>query len=86
MLPPPAGVAVNVIASPVQAGFLSALIDTLAATLPDMVMVIALEVAGEPVAQPDELVITQVIASPLFKVDEVNVALLVPTFPPLTFH
>ena len=80
------GVAVNVTDSPVQAGFCGVLIDTLAATLPVIVMVTALEVAGEPLTQGALEVRTQVTTSPLFKVDEVNVALLVPTFPPFTFH
>ena len=51
------------------------------------VMVIALDVAGEPVKQGDALdVKTQVTISPLFKDVELKLGELVPTFDPLTFH
>jgi hypothetical protein len=49
-------------------------------------MVIAFDVAGEPVAQAALDVITQVTTSPFARVVEVKVALLVPTLVAPTFH
>ena len=77
------GAAVNVTLSPVQAGFCVVLIDTLAVTFGLTVMVTLLEVAGEPVTQVREEVITQVITSLLFKEEVVRVELFVPVFPRL---
>ena len=57
-----------------------------AVTADEIVMVMALDVAGEPVAQLKLDVITTVTTSLLFKADEVNVAELVPAFVPFTFH
>lgn len=51
------------------------------------VIVILLDVAGEPLKQGVAFdVITQVITSPLFNVVLVYVGELVPTLPPFTFH
>ena len=78
--------AVKVTFSPVQAGFCVVLTDTLAVTFGFTVMVMELEVAGEPVTQGALDVITQVTASPLFKADVVNVVLFEPIFTPFIFH
>jgi hypothetical protein len=59
---------------------------TLAATLGFTVIVIPVEVAGEPVTQVRLEVITQVTTSALARVAEVKVGLLVPAFTPFTFH
>ena len=50
------------------------------------VIVMVFDVAGEPVAQVRLLVSTQVTASPLARVELVNVLLFDPTLEPLTFH
>ena len=50
------------------------------------VTAIKLEVAGEPEIQFSFEVITQVIASLLFNVVLLNIALFVPAFVPFTFH
>jgi hypothetical protein len=47
---------------------------------------IEFEVAGLPVAQVADDVITTVTASLFARVVEVKVGLFVPTFPPLIFH
>ena len=59
---------------------------TLAVAVGVTTIVIELEVAGLPVAQPEFDVITQVTVFPLARVVLVNVELLVPAFVPLTFH
>ena len=59
---------------------------TLATTLEFTLIVIAFDVAGEPVGQVALDVITHVTASALARVLELNVALLVPAFTPFTFH
>lgn len=50
------------------------------------VIVMVLDVAGEPVAQVRLLVITQVTILPLAKVEVAYVALFDPTSMPFTFH
>ena len=50
------------------------------------VMVIPFDVAGLPVAQVADEVITTVTISLLARVVELKVALFVPAFTPLTFH
>lgn len=59
---------------------------TEAETFVETVMVIELDVAGEPAAQTALEVITTLTTSPLFKRDEVNVTELLPAFVPFTFH
>ena len=60
---------------------------TLAGKFAFTVIVIVFEVAGEPVKHGEAFeVITTLTVFPLVKVDEVNVALLVPAFTPFTFH
>ena len=81
------GVAVNVTLVPAQivvAGLAAML--TLTGKFGFTVIVIALDVAGLPVAQVALEVSTQVTTSPLFKVVEVNVVELVPELVPFTFH
>ena len=68
MLPPFVGVAVKVTFVPAQITFEGlAAIETLAVTFAFTVIVIAVDVAGLPFTQVALLVITQVIASLLFK-------------------
>ena len=80
------GVAVNVtglpshILAPVEVIFTDAIADV------TTVMVIALDVAGEPVTQAAFDVITTVTLFPFVKAEEVYVAAFVPTFVPFTFH
>ena len=77
----------KVTVSPAQIVVALAEMDTEAGKLGLTVMVIALDVAGEPVKQGDALdVKTQVTISPLFKDVELKLGELVPTFDPLTFH
>jgi hypothetical protein len=87
VVPPLVGVAVKVTLAPGQIlveGEAAML--TLAASPGVTVIVTALDVAGEPVAQARLEVITHVTTSPLLRADEVNVALFVPTFVVPTFH
>ena len=77
----------KVTVSPAQIVVALAEMDTEAGKLGLTVIVIALDVAGEPVKQGDALdVKTQVTISPLFKVVELKLDELLPTFDPLTFH
>ena len=85
-MPPLMGVAVNVTGLPAQTVVLVAAMLTAAATAAETVMVIALDVAGEPVAQPELEVMITVTPSPFTKAEEVNVGELVPAFVPFTCH
>jgi hypothetical protein len=85
-LPPLVAVAVKVTGVPAQAGFWSADITTLAATLGVMFIVTAFDVAGELVAHPSDEVIATVTISPVESVLLVKVSLFVPTLEPFTFH
>ena len=82
------GVAVNATATPGQVGF----VPVVCAMLTDGVtegateIVIAFEVAGLAVTPAKFEVITHVTTCPAVNEDVVNVALLVPTFTPFTFH
>ena len=81
------GVAVKVIDCPAQAVDGLAVMFTDATRPDDTVMVIVLEVAGEPVAQLELEVITTVTLSPLFSVVDVNVEEVAPvTSVPFTCH
>ena len=82
------GVAVNVTLVPEQIVLFASLeaILTLAAWLAFTVVVIAFDVAGDPVAQVALEVITTVTASLFAKVVVVYVVLLVPTLVEPTFH
>lgn len=85
--PPLVGVAEKVTLVPEQMvvpGF--ALTVTLGVTFGETVIVTEFDVAGLPATQGKLELITQVTTSLLFKVDEVNVVLLVPTLLPFTFH
>lgn len=87
VVPPLVGVAVKVTLVPEQIAVPGdALTVTLGVTFGDTDIVAAFEVAGLPETQGKLEVITQVTISLLFKVDEVNVVLLVPTLLPFTFH
>ena len=79
------GVAVNVTKVPWQTGLAEAAMDTETGKFVLTVMVIALDVAGLPVAQVAFEDSTQVIIS-LFAGTYEYVVLFVPTFDPLTFH
>jgi len=80
------GVAVNVTDWPLQTGLALAPILTEAAEGAVTVMVIALELAGEPVTQARSEVITTVITSASDKEVDVNVLLFVPAFDPFICH
>jgi hypothetical protein len=80
------GVAVNVTLFPEHIAEDDAAIATLAAADGLTVIVIAFEVAGEPVTHAPLAVITQVTTLPLVSVLVVNVGLFVPTFVVPTFH
>ena len=82
------GVAVNVTLVPVQMELPEALdaMLTLAVKLAFTVMVIPLEVAGEPVTQFALEVICTVTICPLVNEVVVYVALFVPKLVPFTFH
>ena len=86
-MPPLDAVALKVTLAPAQIlpGGVAAIL-TSAATFGFTVIVIVFEVAGEPVAQVALDVITHFITSPLASALELNVALLVPTFAPFSFH
>jgi hypothetical protein len=85
VVPPLTGVAVNVTVVPWHTGFADAPIETLTGRFELTVIVIVLDVAGLPVAHVAFDVSTQLITS-LFAGVYVYVLMLVPTFPPLTFH
>ena len=88
MAPPLVGVAVNVTKSPTQTT-MPGLADILteAGTTAATVMVMLLEVAGEPETQANEDVIITVTTSPFTNVEEVNVEEVAPpTFVPLICH
>jgi len=85
VVPPLAGVAVNVTDVPAQTGFAPAAMVTLTGRLEFTVIVTVFDVAGLPVAQVALDVSTQVTAS-LFNGIYDNVGLLVPALVPLTFH
>ena len=81
------GVAVKVTVSPAQTVVALAAMLTLAVSVGFTVIVIPLEVAGDPVKQGEALlVITTVTISLFANVVAVNVVLLVPTLTPFTFH
>ena len=87
MAPPLVGTAVKVTLAPAQMvlpGF--AEIETDGTTTGFTVMVMLLEVAVVGLAHVALLVKTHVTICPLVSVVEVKVVLLVPTFPPFTFH
>ena len=86
MVPPLIGVAVKVTGLPAQTVVVVAAILTEAATEDETVMVIALDVAGEPVAQPELEVMMTLTISAFTKVEEVKVGAFVPTFVPFTCH
>jgi ribosomal protein S3 len=78
---------VKVTCSPAQIVVALAEIETDAGRLGLTVIVMAFEVAGEPVKQGDALEVnTQVTISPLFRDVELKLDELVPTFAPFTFH
>jgi hypothetical protein len=87
-VPPFEGVAVNVTLVPLQiapAGLATIL--TLAAPPAFTVMVIALDVAGDPVPHVTVLVSTQVIISPFARVEDVYVDVVAPViFAAFFFH
>ena len=80
------GVAVNVTLAPEHIVVEDAVMLTLAVTVGVTTIVIELEVAGLPVAQPEFDVITQLTTSLLFSVADVKIEEFVPAFVPLTFH
>jgi hypothetical protein len=88
IVPPLVDVAVNVTPVPVQIapeGF--AVMFTLAATLAFTVIVMELDIAGDPVTQVAFDVITHVIISPFISVADVYVELVAPEiFKPFFFH
>lgn len=87
VVPPLVGVAVKVTLVPEQMVALGdALTVTLGVTFGDTVIVTVFEVAGLPETQGKLELITHVTTSLLFKEEEVNVVLLVPTLLPFTFH
>ena len=86
-MPPPVGVAVKVTASPEQMVVELAEILTDAATAPDTVIVMVLEVAVAGDAQLALEVITTVTLSPFASVVDVNVEEVAPpTLVPFTCH
>lgn len=87
-MPPLVGTAVNDRDCPVQVGFVPVVIEvtTAGTTLPADVIVIAVDVAVVGLAQLRLEVITQVTTCPFVNVEDVNVALFVPTADPSTFH
>ena len=85
-MPPLTGVAVNVTLVPAHIVVADAAIVTDGATEELTVIVMALLVAVGVVAQLKLLVITTVITSLLFSVDDEKVLLLVPALVPFTFH
>ena len=85
VVPPLAGVAVNVTEVPAQTGFTEAVTETEAVTNGLTDMLTWFEVAGEPLTHDAFDVITHVTASPFAGVYE-YVALLAPTFALFTFH
>jgi hypothetical protein len=84
--PPFTGVAVKVTLDPEQIVVADAEILTLAGKLGFTIVIMALLVAGVPVAQVEVDVITTLIAWPVVRVDVVNVALLVPAGAASTYH
>ena len=83
------GVAVKVKLLPVQVGFAPVVMAmlTLAGKFALTVMLMLLDVAGDPVKHGVALLVnTTVTASLLFKVVVAKVALLVPAFTPFTCH
>ena len=89
MLPPWVGVAVNVTLVPEQVGVVPDVIAilTLAGKFGLTVMLMLLDVAGEPVKHGVALLVNTTVTASLFtKVVVVKFALLVPAFAPLTFH
>ena len=87
MEPPLVGVAVNVTLVPAQIVVALAAILTLAVNIGLTVIEILLDVAGEPVKHGVAFeVITTLTEFPLVNVEEVNVALFVPTGVAPTYH
>ena len=80
------GVAVNVTEVPVQIVVAEAAILTLTGLFGFTVMFTVFDVAGLPVVQVSEEVMTQFTASPLFRAALVYVALLLPTAVPFRYH
>ena len=80
------GVAVKVTLAPEHIVVEEAVMLTLAVTVGVTTIVIELEVAGLPVAQPEFDVITQVTTSLFASVADVKVEELVPAFVPFIFH
>ena len=78
--------AVKVTLSPEQIESALAAIVTLAGRDGLAVMVMALDVSGEPVAHAKDEVMIQATTSPSFNVVVEYVTELVPTFPPFTCH
>jgi tetrahydromethanopterin S-methyltransferase subunit E len=87
VVPPLVGVAVNVTLVPEHIVVADADTDTLAGKFGFTVMVIPVDVAGEPVKHGLAFEVScTVTTSLLFSVVVVNVLLLVPTLVPFTFH
>jgi hypothetical protein len=85
--PPLTGVAVKVTGVPAQTGFAEATIVTLTGRFGFTVIVIPVDVAGDPVRQGVAFeVILTVTTSLLTSAVVVYVALFVPTFEPFTLH
>lgn len=80
------GVAVKVTAVPAQKGLVGVAIDTEAGNPELTIIVIALEVAGLPLAQVALEVSTQVMISLLERISVVKTGLFVPAFTPFFFH
>ena len=82
------GITENVTVAPAHCGFVPAVCEIVAeaVTFEFTVIDIEFDVAGLPVTQAALDVITQLTTCPLVNVDVVNVALLVPTLVPFTFH
>lgn len=85
-MPPFEGVAVNVTFDPAHIVVVDTEIETVGFDVELTVILMAFELAVVLAAHGLIILILQVTTSPWFKVLVANVALLVPTFEPFTFH